>query len=263
MDVTPIRLKNASTSELISCLFYDDVRYSTKLGAIMEDSAIVTNRRKNLACIAVKSGGKSALAFRLGKTPQQIGGMINGQKSFGDKVARDIETQLGLSRYSLDQEVLSPTGHLVHTVTHTTSSHPECLSITALELRKDYALINPPKLGKIRLMQFEGDWLYEQSVATSDPHSLKLLSATGDNMEPLIAQGSAVIVDISQRALNTNGIFALSYSGSIFIHRVQIQPGGKYILLSDNHNYQPMHIESLDDIIVIGRCIIVNNTQAI
>lgn len=219
---------------------------------------IADRRRSNLDKVAQKIGGRAVLAKKCGKSIQQISGMLTGAKSFGERIARNIEASLGIPPGTLDAECPD-----IQIEKKWDSSKPEATRITALEVRKEYALISPPKTSKIRLMELDGEWLYEQPIDTSTPDELKLLSMPGDNMEPEILKGASVVVDLRQREFNMNGIFAVAYSGSIFVHRVQVQPGGKFVLWSDNKKYEPIRLDNLDGIFIIGRCILVNNPHGI
>lgn len=216
-------------------------------------------RRKNLALLAEQTGGRAALARRCGKTTQQISGMLQGQKGFGERIARDIEQKLGLEAGTLDQETMVAS---VCTSGEALPMRPPLAErITALEARKEYALAEPLKVSKIRVIEFDGEWLYEQQIDTAEPAALRLMSVPSDSMEPVILKGSTVVIDVSQRSLLANGIFAIAYSGSIFIHRVQVLPGHKYVFMSDNPRYQALNLDSLDGVIVVGRVVLINNTH--
>mgnify|MGYP002678736793 CR=1 FL=1 len=215
-------------------------------------------RRTNLRRIADEIGGRAALARRTGKTLSHICGMLNGDKSLGPTVARDIETKLNMPPMSLDQpdsdfvaeptKVPEPTGYV---------------RITALEVRKEYNLMRIQELSKIRLMECKEDWLYEQSLSTSQPKALKLLTAPSDNMEPEILQGGSVVVDISQNTFTANGIYAMTYQGSAFIYRIQMNPDGTVYFLSDNPKYEKMVVKDTSNIVIVGRCVGCCNTHSL
>lgn len=216
-------------------------------------------RRKNLALLADQTGGRAALARRCGKTTQQISGMLQGQKGFGERIARDIEQKLGLTPGTLDLDTMP--ADVCSTADVLPMKPPLAERITALEARKEYALAEPLKVSKIRLIEFDGEWLYEQKIDTMEPAALRLMSVSSDSMEPEILKGSTVVIDVSQRSLLANGIFAMAYSGAIFVHRVQVLPGNKYLFMSDNPRYQSLTIDSLDGIFIIGRVVLINNTH--
>ena len=70
----------------------------------MVDDELTARRRVNLRRIADELGGAAAVARKTQKSVQQISSMLNGTKSFGSKIARDIEPKLGLPLQSLDKE---------------------------------------------------------------------------------------------------------------------------------------------------------------
>lgn len=62
-----------------------------------------TRRHRLRAYIDDECNGNAAeLARRVGRSDSQINDMLSGIKSFGEKVARDMETKLGLPKYWLD-----------------------------------------------------------------------------------------------------------------------------------------------------------------
>lgn len=65
---------------------------------------ITCTRRSNLKKIVSSYPSQVAFAEAVGKTPQQIGGMLSGSKSFGTKIARELEIKLGLEPGVLDHQ---------------------------------------------------------------------------------------------------------------------------------------------------------------
>ena len=61
-----------------------------------EKDALKRIRIANLSRLAELNGSRSRLAEILGKAPQQINDMIRGTKSFGARIAREIEDKLDL-----------------------------------------------------------------------------------------------------------------------------------------------------------------------
>lgn len=227
----------------------------------MSEDEMTERRRANLRRISDEAGGVSAIARAANKSIQQISAMLLGSKSFGPRVARDLEARLGLPERSLDAPapnfVLPP--EAAEKIDHT----PGYVRITALEVRKEYNLMRIKELSKIRLMECKEDWLYEQSLSTSQPKALKLLTAPSDNMEPEILQGGSVVIDISQDSFTANGIYAMTYQGSAFIYRVQLNPDGTAYFLSDNPKYEKMVVKDLSSIVIVGRCVGCCNTHSL
>ena len=71
-------------------------------------------------------------------------------------------------------------------------------------------------------------------------------------MMPTLNNGDTVIVDISQRDVTQDGLYAVELSGSTLIKRIQITHKG-LLLLSDNPKYQPFTIDEGDTLNIIGR----------
>lgn len=79
-----------------------------------------------------------------------------------------------------------------------------------------------------------------------------IITAKGDSMMPTLNNGDAVIVDVSQRDVTQDGLYAVELGGSTLIKRIQITHKG-LLLLSDNTKYKPFTIDDGDTLNVIGR----------
>lgn len=82
--------------------------------------------------------------------------------------------------------------------------------------------------------------------------SLHIITARGDSMSPTLNDGDAVIVDVSQRDVTQDGLYAVSLSGATLIKRIQITPKG-LLLISDNPRYHPIALDEGDSVNIIGR----------
>lgn len=87
---------------------------------------------------------------------------------------------------------------------------------------------------------------------------LEVITASGNSMAPTINDLDFVFVDRSYSAIHGDGIYVLTYCGDTYIKRVQRQPKGGLLLISDNPIYPPISIEAneLDTVTVEGRCVI-------
>lgn len=82
----------------------------------------------------------------------------------------------------------------------------------------------------------------------------RFVTARGDSMEPTIADGSIVLIDISRRELVGTGIFVLVVDDALLIKRVS--PGLTSIrLMSDNKTYPDEVVgrHEIDRVNVVGR----------
>lgn len=220
---------------------------------------ISSSRRKNLAAVAAGYKSLSELARKVGRSPQQISGMLTGQKSFGTRIARDIEKILGLPYGSLDE---TREGAMEPKNTKMTGDSGDAqLNIEVIDVEdQDYGLVEPPKqVESVELLRVKTSWLFSQRVSTTRPGELRLITATSDCMDPKIRKGDLVIVDTSQDKLTVNGIYALQISGAICINRVQMLPDKRVALKYDNPNYETTYVDSPEKLLVIGRAIVVFN----
>ena len=80
---------------------------------------------------------------------------------------------------------------------------------------------------------------------------------------PEILQGGSVVVDISQNTFTANGIYAMTYQGSAFIYRIQMNPDGSVYFLSDNPKYEKMVVKDTSNIVIVGRCVGCCNTHSL
>lgn len=70
--------------------------------------SIADIRRENLRAL-VEAEGLATIARRAKKPDRQINDMLAGRKSFGEKVARDIENKMGLDTGALDRPITGST----------------------------------------------------------------------------------------------------------------------------------------------------------
>jgi phage repressor protein C with HTH and peptisase S24 domain len=92
---------------------------------------------------------------------------------------------------------------------------------------------------------------------TQDARSLRLIHALGDSMEPTLSAGDIVLVDLSRKAPDVDGVYVLRAFGRLFIKRIsQNIRDGSWRISSDNPQHQ--HAETLTmscDIECVGRVV--------
>lgn len=85
-----------------------------------------------------------------------------------------------------------------------------------------------------------------------------LIEVAGNSMEPLIQDGSFVIVDPNQTAYIANKIFVVKVGDEVFVKRILIQQeAGLMILKSINPDYDDLYIagKELETVKLLGRAI--------
>jgi phage repressor protein C with HTH and peptisase S24 domain len=73
-------------------------------------------------------------------------------------------------------------------------------------------------------------------------HSMVLLQACGDSMEPIIYEGDQVLIDQAQKDIISGRIYALGIGDSILIRRVERHPD-RLMLISSHPNYPPAYLQ--------------------
>lgn len=108
----------------------------------------------------------------------------------------------------------------------------------------------------------KGFWQLPPEVVASlfrvPPHRIRCFEAHGDSMEPTVANGDYVFVDIGHRVPSPPGIYALADAlGGVILKRVEISSkrGSDPIqvrLISDNPHHTPED-STLDEVTITGR----------
>lgn len=88
--------------------------------------------------------------------------------------------------------------------------------------------------------------------------NLEIITASGDSMSPTIKNLDFLFIDRSETTIRADGIYAVVYAGEVYVKRIQKQPDGGLLLISDNNRYPPIRIttEELSTVTVVGRCCI-------
>lgn len=86
--------------------------------------------------------------------------------------------------------------------------------------------------------------------------SLEVITAVGDSMAPTIKNLDFLFIDRSETEVRGDGIYAVVYAGEVYVKRIQRQPDGGILLISDNAKYPPILIppEQLEHVRIAGRC---------
>ncbi|HET6182779.1 MAG TPA: helix-turn-helix transcriptional regulator [Acetobacteraceae bacterium] len=102
---------------------------------------------------------------------------------------------------------------------------------------------------------FEREWV--QSSLAVDPEKLALEMAVGDSMQPTIADGDLLLIDLGDRRLREFGVYLLRYEDARLVKRVQRKLDHSLLLISDNPIYEPERIpsEKARQVEVIGRVV--------
>ena len=100
------------------------------------------------------------------------------------------------------------------------------------------------------------------AMSLSSPENIKLIKAVGDSMTPTVNDGDYVFVDISNQAINSDGVYVLRLPTGLSIKRIQNGLTGDVIVRSDNPAYEPLTAK-LGEIKILGRVVRILNQRKI
>ncbi len=104
----------------------------------------------------------------------------------------------------------------------------------------------------LHFLSFRREWLRMISSAPFD--KLSVIRVDGDSMEPTLSNGDTVLVDGTQNASRTDGIYVLQFDNYLYVKRLLMNPAkGKVAIISDNPAYAPMEDIDPDDLRIAGR----------
>ena len=102
---------------------------------------------------------------------------------------------------------------------------------------------------------FKVSWIRKRNL---NPKNLRIVDVVGNSMEPMIPNGSSVMIDVSQNNLVDNKIYAIRFSDEMRVKILFKNFDGGIIMRSYNHNEYPDIVVSYNDmnyIQIIGRVI--------
>jgi phage repressor protein C with HTH and peptisase S24 domain len=120
------------------------------------------------------------------------------------------------------------------------ADHPNIALFLLLPRKQEAAAAGaglPVSSEPIEFIGFRHDWL--RTSFGLDAGDMVLEIAVGDSMEPNIRNGDLLLVDTTDRAFRSFGIYVVEARGERLVKRVQRKFDGSLILISDNGTYQP------------------------
>lgn len=84
----------------------------------------------------------------------------------------------------------------------------------------------------VEMMRVSAAWL-AANVATAHNH-LKIITASGDSMEPTFRDGDLLLVDTDVQTVSTDAIFVFTLDNELYVKRIQRMPDGFVLIISDN-----------------------------
>jgi phage repressor protein C with HTH and peptisase S24 domain len=204
---------------------------------------IETVRRKNLGKY-IKENYKNLRRFSVKYSINygNLHSMLKGERAFGERFARDLETQIGLAYNFFDRD-----------------ENYHDTKINEMEI---------PIYGN-KLSAGGGNKVFDEEVVgyhLLNSHDLKaegllkenlcIFYVKGDSMLPEIQDGAKVLVDVSQNKLIDNKIYAFSINGEVYIKELfKESKSPQVIIRSANKEYPDKKLDSADEFKIIGRVV--------
>ena len=101
---------------------------------------------------------------------------------------------------------------------------------------------------------FSRAWIEDRKLK---PSQLAIIGVKGDSMEPELKNRDLILLNKEVRILDYNSVYAVQYSETLYVKRIQQRPGGRIRLISTNKIYDPIDIDNPDEegLRVVGRVV--------
>jgi phage repressor protein C with HTH and peptisase S24 domain len=89
------------------------------------------------------------------------------------------------------------------------------------------------------------------------PTDLKVIRVSGPSMEPTLRAGDMILINIQANRPDYEGIYVLRIGDGLLVKNLQLLPGGRIQVSSDNPVYKPFELPSDggDGVAIIGRVV--------
>lgn len=140
------------------------------------------------------------------------------------------------------------------------SSEPDdnAISLDMVDVKAScgVGVANWEELPCVKRIQVSRAW-FDYHFPYAHQENIKVITALGDSMEPVVKDGDAVFIDIKDNDFVREGIYAVLVDGELFIKRIQRLPGKCLRFKSENPSYDPFDVaaDSNIEVRIIGRVI--------
>ncbi|NIZ13938.1 LexA family transcriptional regulator [Phaeobacter sp. HF9A] len=176
---------------------------------------------------------------------------LSGDRSVGTEFLTALSEHLGVSA----SWILTGQGDAMLPNEHTAHSNTQFISIPRLEVEASAG--NGAEVlaeTETHTYAFHQEWLTRRGLK---PATLSVISVRGDSMEPELNDGDLILIDRANTDLSDGKIYAVHFSGQLFVKRIQYVPGDSVRLISSNPHYAPIEIKNpeADGVRVVGRVV--------
>lgn len=96
----------------------------------------------------------------------------------------------------------------------------------------------------IERIQFAEEWI--RVKLRRNPQNLAIIEAFGDSMEPTIADGDQLMLDLAVSDIHSGRIYVLDVGGELLVKRINRRISGHLVVMSDNPRYPPEEVQPSD-----------------
>ncbi len=106
-----------------------------------------------------------------------------------------------------------------------------------VHLKAGHVAVAPKQEEPVEHLAFRQKWMRRYLLL---PGQVSAIEIAGDSMEPSLADGDTVLVDHLLNEPRQGKIFAIRAEDELLVKRLQKEPGGGWMLTSDNEDYEPI-----------------------
>ncbi|WP_205680297.1 helix-turn-helix domain-containing protein [Brenneria alni] len=123
-----------------------------------------------------------------------------------------------------------------------------------VQVSAGYGSLNDTGLSPCRYLAFRRKWLSYRGFNERD---LVIVWAKGDSMEPTIGNNNTLLINTARKKPVDGNMYVIRQEDMLWVKRIQTQPNGALLLISDNTAYPPMEIrrDELHNFEVIGQVV--------
>lgn len=228
-------------------------------------------RRENARRLAAAAGGLAEFGRKTGMENSQVSQIIgkNPTKNIGNIVAARIERAFDLAEGSLDvaPSTLPPsqsTSPQESAISHSAifpgarpvqihdENSPHLFPIPKVTLRLQAGVTGfetEPDLRDGGTLGISRTWIERKGF---NPKDLIAIQVQGESMEPTFYEDDTVVVNLADKKLIDNGVYAVNYEGEAVVKRLS-RDAGQWWLMSDNPDQRKYFRRACQG----NRCIIV------
>lgn len=226
----------------------------------MSEDALI--RLANLKALGLSAG---VLSSNVGSSYQYWRDLLAGQKSFGEKAARNIEEKLGLPRGCLDRSdgcgspgVDESSNRIIDIGSiHRKKNKSDEIVIPQFNAGGSMGggLLLRDQPGLICAWTVNQEWVQKNVKTHTGSANLCIVTGFGDSMKGMFNSGDPLVIDKGVTSVEFDGVYFFRVGEEGFIKRLQRIPGQGIRVLSENKQYDSWTITPDLDFQVFGRVV--------